>query len=60
MARGRPRGAPRTMINFRLPTELVDRLRMIAEAEKRSMTRTVELAVEEYVGRAERRLKSAA
>jgi predicted transcriptional regulator len=45
------------MLHIRVPVELVERIKIIAEAEKRSVTRTVELALEDYAAIMERRLE---
>lgn len=42
---------------FNLPPELHDQVRRIAAAERRSITQTLILAVEEYVSRHERAAK---
>lgn len=50
-----PRGENRIMINFRLPPDLVDRLKRVADEERRSVTKTVEVALGEYLDRFDRR-----
>lgn len=51
------RGREMAMLHIRIPVELVERIKIIAEAEKRSVTRTVELALEDYAAIMERRLE---
>ena len=44
----------RRVTSFRFPVTLLERLRRAAELDRRSMTRAVEIAVEEYCERVER------
>ena len=45
----------RVLVNFRLPPDLVDELKEIAKAERRSLTGTVEVALREYAERFRRK-----
>ncbi len=48
---GRPAGAPKEQINPRLPVEMVEALKALAEANKRTISAEVEAAVEAHLQR---------
>ena len=48
---GRPAGAPKEQINPRLPVEMVEELKALAEANKRTISAEVEAAVEAHLRR---------
>lgn len=49
---GRPAGEPKEQINPRLPVDMVEQLKALAEANKRTLSSEVEVAVEEHLQRA--------
>ena len=48
---GRPAGEPKEQINPRLPVEMVEELKALAEANKRTISAEVEAAVEAHLRR---------
>lgn len=48
---GRPAGKPKELINPRLPVEMVEELKALAEANKRTISAEVEAAVEAHLRR---------
>ena len=48
---GRPAGEPKEQINPRLPVEMVEALKALAEANKRTISAEVEAAIEAHLQR---------
>jgi hypothetical protein len=48
----RPERSPRRSRTYRLPDDLIERLELLAERNRRALTTEVEIAIEEYLTRA--------